>query len=66
MECYAFELPLVLTGCTSGSEVAAGDLTKVVLAESMRAKLLVSSSEFDFHSRICMNERVKKIPYTFE
>jgi hypothetical protein len=63
MESYAFELPLELNGYTTSNT---SDLAKVVLAEALRPKLVVSSSFLDFGPRICMNERVKKIPYVVE
>ena len=61
MASYAFELPLVLTGFAL-SETSA--LNKVVVAEALKPKLVLSESVLDYGNRIMLSEKVKAVPYT--
>ncbi|KAK3255401.1 hypothetical protein CYMTET_35412 [Cymbomonas tetramitiformis] len=57
---HAFELPLVLSGIVSNT------LRKVVVAEALRPRLLLSNTILEFGSKIVLRERVKKIPYALD
>ena len=55
---HAFELPLTLAGMPLSPA-----LRRLVGAEGLRPRLLLSSTHVDFDSKVVARDRVKKIPY---
>ena len=55
---HAFELPLTLAGMPLSPA-----LRRLVGAEGLRPRLLLSSTHVDFESKVVARDRVKKIPY---
>jgi len=60
---HAFELPMMLAGAPVES---CPPLQRVVVAEGLRPRLVVSNSRIDFSSKIVLRNNAVKIPYPME